>query len=286
MFSGRSTADTPWMTTVEEREREVEDLVRRYHPLAGQLTSLLLARVPRSVDRGDLESAAMFGLYQAAQAWSPDRGVTFEAFARHRIRGALLDELRSRDWASRRVRSLARSAAAARDELTVTLGRRPTDAEVATLLGVSVGAIEANERDIHLASLRSSDAYPDDACAVTTPDDDDPQAVLERREELGYLHDAVALLPERLRRVVVGYYVDELPMHALADELGVTESRISQMRSEAVRLLKGALTGALDPDNVETLAFGDHVSERAVELGAKLHATSDYRERLGQRLSV
>jgi RNA polymerase sigma factor for flagellar operon FliA len=269
----------------EERER-VDALVQRYHALADQLTSMLLTRVPRSVDRGDLQSAAMFGLFQAATAWSPDRGVTFEAFARHRIRGALLDELRGRDWASRRVRSFARACAVGVDELTATLGRRPTDQEVATLLGVSVTAIEANERDLHVAALRSSDALTEDSCPLESSPEEDPQAILERREQFGYLHDAVALLPERLRRVVVGYYVDELPMQALATELGVTESRISQMRAEAVRLLKGALSGALDPDHVQDLAFGDHVSARALDMAEQLHATSDYRERLGLTLSA
>jgi RNA polymerase sigma factor for flagellar operon FliA len=285
MFSPLGTADTE---RVRERvvDDTVDDLVRRYQPLAGQLTTMLLSRVPRSVDRGDLESAAMFGLFQAARTWEPDRGVSFEAFARHRIRGALLDELRSRDWASRRVRTFARSAAAATDELTVTLGRRPTDAEVARLLGVDVSAIESNARDVDFATLSSSDVLVDGVTELVTDPDQDPQAVLEEREELGYLHDAVELLPERLRRVVKGYYVDELPMHQLAAELGVTESRISQMRAEAVRLLQGALTGALQPDHVGELAFGDHVSERALDIASQLQATSDYRERLGLRLAT
>ena len=269
----------------ERVQDSVDELVRSYQPLAEQLTSLVLARVPRSVDRGDLQSAAMFGLFQAAQAWQPDRGVTFEAFARHRIRGALLDELRGRDWASRRVRSFARTVAAACDELTAVHGRQPTDAEIADRLGVSVETIEANQRDLHLAALRSSDAFGEETSGIESTDaDDDPQAVLEQREEFGYLHDAVSLLPERLRRVVIGYYVEELPMQVIATELGVTESRISQMRAEAVRLLKGALTGALDPDQVGAVTFGDHVSERAIGMVDQLHAKSDYRERIGLRL--
>ncbi len=263
----------------------VDDLVERYRVLAEQLTSMLLARVPRSVDRDDLRSAAMYGLFQAARTWQPDRGVTFEAFARHRIRGALLDELRERDWASRRVRSFARACAAATDELSAMLGRRPTDIELAAHLGVRVEAVEANERDLHIAALRPSEALNDETCTIEAPSTEDPQAVLEQREHFGYLHDAVALLPARLQRVIVGYYVDELPMQALADELGVTESRISQMRSEAVRLLQGALSGALEPDRVGQLAFGDHLSERALDMADQL-ATSDARARLGLNLSV
>lgn len=287
MFLPPIGTDTEDMNRIGDDERtRVESLVQRYHALADQLTSMMLARVPRSVDRGDLQSAAMFGLFQAAQSWHDDRGVTFEAFARHRIRGALLDELRGRDWASRRVRSFARACTSGIDDLTAALGRRPTDEELAALLGVSVAAIEANERDVHLAALRSSDALAEESGALESAPEHDPQAVLERREQFGYLHDAVALLPERLRRVVIGYYVDELPMQAIATELGVTESRISQMRAEAVRLLQGALSGALDLSSVATLAFGDHVSERAMAMADQLNETSNYRERLGLRLAV
>lgn len=283
MYPAGDGTVTPRVTDGAERET-VDELVRRYHALAGQLTSMLLTRVPRSVDRGDLHSAAMFGLFQAAQAWQSDRGVSFEAFARHRIRGALLDELRGRDWASRRVRSFARKVVAACDELTATLGRSPTDQEVADHLRVPVRAIEASQRDLYLAALRSSDALTDEAAGLESSATDDPQAVLEQRERFGYLHDAVKLLPERLRRVVLSYYVDELPMHAIAADLGVTESRVSQMRAEAVRLLRAALTGALEPDRVGDLAFGEYVSERALAMASELEATSTYKARLGLTL--
>jgi RNA polymerase sigma factor for flagellar operon FliA len=265
-------------------EGDVASLVRRYRALADQLTSVLQSRVPRSVDRGDLHSAAMLGLFQAAQAWEPDRGVTFETFARHRIRGALLDELRNRDWASRRSRTLSRNISAAHDELTSLLGRCPTDGEIATRLGVPVDSIAANQRHIHMASLRSSNVLEDEACGVPARSDDGPEAVLEQREQYAYLHDAVALLPERLRRVIVGYYVEELPMAVLADELGVTESRVSQMRAEAVRILRAALSGALEPDRVNDVAFAEYVSQRALDIADRLRTSGDPRDRLGARL--
>lgn len=261
----------------------VDELIRRGRPLADQQATLLLARVPRSVDRSELHSAALFGLYQAATAWSPERGVRFETFARHRIRGALLDELRSRDWASRRVRMTARRIVAAIDELTLLHGRRPTDGEVADHLGVPVSVIEANERDLHSAAVRSCDTFDDET--VPRSEDTGPEDTLVHREEVGYLHDAVALLPERLRRVVIAYYVEELPMQAIGDELGVTESRISQMRAEAVRLLRAVLTGALEPDQIDGVAVADHVSARALEMLGSLQE-SDPRERLGARLDA
>ena len=271
---------------------EIEDLVARYRPLAEQLTSVMCARVPRSVDRSELQSAALFGLFQAARTWQDDRNVAFEAYARHRIRGALLDELRSRDWASRRVRSFARTVAAASDELTASLGRRPTDAEVADRLGVSVSAVEANERDLHRASVRPSESTvagvgePGGTFDAPAEGADDPGEALLEKEQLGYLHDAVAVLPDRLRRVIIGYYVEELPMAVIADELGVTESRISQMRAEAVRLLRGALTGALDPERIAEASFGEHVGERALGMAAEVAAKSTYKERLDRRLAV
>jgi RNA polymerase sigma factor for flagellar operon FliA len=258
----------------------VEALVERHHPLAEQLTSLLLARVPRTVDRGDLRSAALFGLVQAAQAWQDDRGVSFEAFARHRIRGALLDELRNRDWASRRVRTFARRCAATADDLTGLLGRPPTDVEVADRLGVPVATVAASELDVHVATLHSTDALLEEVGGLVCGPEENPEQLLVSRERSGYLHDAVALLPDRLRAVIVGYYLEERPMRALAEDLSVTESRVSQMRAEAVRLLRGALTGVLEPERMADLAFADHVSERALGMVDALHAQTDYRDRL------
>lgn len=256
----------------------VEALVERYHPLAEQLTALLATRVPRTVDRGDLRSAALFGLLQAAQSWQDDRGVAFEAFARHRIRGALLDELRNRDWASRRVRTFARRCAMTADDLTGLLGRLPTRDEIADRLGVPVHVVTASLLDVHVATLHSTDALLEEVRGLRA--DDDPEHLLVTRERSGYLHDAIGLLPDRLRMVIVGYYLEERPMRSIADDLGVTESRVSQMRAEAVRLLKGALTGVLEPERMADLAFADHVSERALGMVSALHAQSDYRDRL------
>lgn len=277
----------PTQTAARRTDAEIEDLMSRFRPLAEQLTSVICARVPRSVSRDDLQSAALFGLFQAARTWQEDRNVTFVAFARHRIRGALLDELRSRDWASRRVRSFARTVTAAVEELTATLGRRPTDVEVAERIGCEVAAVEALERDLHRAAVRRTEASSDGTGYEPSTDrEDDPGELLIAREQIGYLHDAVAVLPDRLRRVIVGYYVEELPMQVLAAELHVTESRISQMRAEAIRLLRGALTGAIDPDRMGELAFGDHVAERAVRMAAEVATRSSCTERLDRRLKA
>src|SRR5436190_18377338 len=121
--------------TVEQRKIE-EQLVREHLPLVHYAVSEMAAKVPRHVSRDDLVSAGMAGLAQAARSFDPDRGISFDRCASTRIRGALLDELRDRDWASRSVRSKARKVANATDDLTAQFGRTPTSNEVAEHLGM------------------------------------------------------------------------------------------------------------------------------------------------------
>ena len=112
---------TPGTLTTEQRQRE-DDLVRRHLPLVGYAVAEMVNKVPRHVSRADLESAGMEGLAQAARSYDLARGIAFDRYASNRIRGALLEELRRRDWASRSVRSRARKVTAASDELTARLG--------------------------------------------------------------------------------------------------------------------------------------------------------------------
>src|SRR3954468_7356691 len=137
-------------TTVEQRKIE-EQLVREQLPLVHYAVSEMAAKVPRHVSRDDLVSAGMAGLAQAARSFDPDRGINFDRYASTRIRGALLDELRDRDWASRSVRSKARKVAGATDDLTAKLGRVPSSAEVAEHLGLEEKAVDALNEDVHRA---------------------------------------------------------------------------------------------------------------------------------------
>ena len=236
-----------------------DSLVRRGLPLVQYLVSDVAARVPRSVHREDLVSAGMLGLAQAARAWDPERGVAFESYARTRINGAILDELRGRDWASRSVRADARRLRDAGEELTTSLGRAPSTDEVAARLGVAPDAVRRLEGDVSRASVLSYDAVFADPDGPGSPaaSGESPTDHLLSRELRAVLGDAVASLPERLRKVVIEYFFDERPMQEIADELGVTESRISQMRAEALTLLRDGVNSQLAPEEVEDLGV-DH----------------------------
>jgi RNA polymerase sigma factor FliA len=229
-------------------ERRREDTVRKHMPLVGHLVREMLARVPTHVNKDDLMSAGYTALVAAARSFDDGRGVPFPRFAATRIRGALLDELRGLDWASRSVRQKARRTDGARQALTAELGRAPTVTEVADRLGCRVEDIESADDDVHRAVVFSLQGF-----ATATMDDlvtepgAGPEELLLRRERLGYLRDAVEVLPERLRAVVVGYFFAERPMADIAAELGVSESRVSQLRSEAIELLRDGLNTHLEP---------------------------------------
>ncbi|MDQ1438246.1 MAG: polymerase sigma factor FliA [Acidimicrobiaceae bacterium] len=271
-------------TTEEVDRRAWEDrLVRDHLPLVDFAVSQIAARLPRHVPRDELVSAAMAGLAQAARSFDSSRDCRFDHYAQARIRGALLDELRSRDWASRSVRSKARRLLAAHDALTASLGRQPTTDEVADKIGMEASAVDAISGDVHRSVILNYDSVIADAGADTLlpADEDSPDRVLLERERRAYLIDAVAALPVRLRHVVVGYFFEERPMQELADELGVSPSRISQMRAEAVAMLKDGMNSQLDPDAFHLAdEESPRVAKRKAAYVAAVAAGSDFKARL------
>ncbi|MDP8970132.1 MAG: sigma-70 family RNA polymerase sigma factor, partial [Actinomycetota bacterium] len=265
---------------------EDERLIRDHLGLVGCVVAEIVARIPRHVDRDDLLSAATVGLVQAARSFDPDRGISFQSYARIRIRGAVVDELRSRDWASRSVRHLARRAESAADALALRLGRSPTQAEVADGLGIDPEVLCRLAADVQRATTINYEGLvlTGDADALLPADVDTPQEALLERERRGYLRDAIVSLPPRLRRVVVGYFFEERPIAALAAELGVSESRISQMRAEAVALLRDAMNAHLEPvaPGVEHRPRG-RVARRKAAYYDAVGSASGYRARLDAR---
>src|SRR5215212_3096320 len=250
MRQPRRVVETSAMTP--DRHSSEDELVRAHLHLANQAVNELARRLPPHVNRDDLSSAAMLGLAQAARSWDPERGASFERHAATRIRGALLDELRDADWASRSVRSRARRLQQVAEELTGRLGRAPSQPELASELGTDVRAVQKLLGDVHRATVLNYESIVADGDAddLLPAGDRAPDLVLVDRERRAYLADAVLALPERLRVVVIGYFYEERPMLEIAGELGVTESRVSQLRAEALILLRDGLNAHLDPDTL------------------------------------
>lgn len=228
----------------------IEELVRTHLPLVGHLVREVLGRVPAHVNRDDLVSAGMLALAMSAKSYDAARGVPFGRFAAIRIRGALTDELRTMDWASRAVRGKAREIESVRNELAATLGRTPNRDEIAHAMGVGVNELDSVEADVQRASVLSIQGLTDNDGADLLGDRDaGPEGLLLHREQLGILRDAIAELPERLRVVVEQYFFAQRKMADIAAELGVTESRVSQLRSEALTMLRAGMR-AQDEDAV------------------------------------
>jgi RNA polymerase sigma factor FliA len=269
-----------------ERATYEDKLVREHLALVQYVVSEIVHRVPNHVSRNDLVSAGMLGLAQAARSFDAERGIAFDRFASTRIRGALLDELRGRDWASRSVRAKARGLQAANDELTNKLGRPPSPDEVARELGVEAEAVHKLVDDVHRATVLNYDSLvlEGDAESFLATSDAGPEDTLLDRERKAYLVDAIEALPERLRHVVVAYFYEERSMQEIADELGVTESRISQLRSEAMALLRDGINSQLDPDALEPEARPNgRVARRKAAYFEAVAAKSDPRSRLRER---
>jgi len=230
----------------------VEALITENTALVGFAVSEIGMRLPAHVDREDLRSAGLMGLVQAAQSFDAERGVPFRHYASTRIRGSIMDELRSHDWASRSVRQAGRHREAAVDRLTASLGRTPSAQEIAEVMGVSVNDLHSVESALHRSTVLSFDAAPTTEFfeSAIPEKHDSPEDGLVRSEEFDYLKAAVSALPERLRAVVTGYFLEGRPMAEIADELGITESRVSQIRAEALVLLRDGLNTHLSPDLV------------------------------------
>jgi RNA polymerase sigma factor FliA len=230
--------------------RETAALIEAHLPLVRQVLASVAGHFPRHADREELAQAARLGLVEAAHRYDAERGVPFERWAALRIRGAILDSVRAVDFAPRTLRSALRQAEAARTELEGELHRTPTAHEQADRMGISVRALTTLEGKAHRALVVSLDAGVDRAddeprslaSTVVDPNQPNPLTLLEDVEQSCYVRDALLALPERLRDVVSSYFLDGEASSIIAARLGVTESRVSQMRSEALAMLRTAMT--------------------------------------------
>jgi RNA polymerase sigma factor for flagellar operon FliA len=234
-------------TATSERLRpDVDVLVTTHLPLAQFAVNAVASRIslPSHVSRDDLLSCAHVALVEVARRFDPEAGATFATYALPRLQGAVLDELRSGDWASRSVRAAARRTDAATDALTISLGRPPTKQELATSLGVGRKEMDSLQIDLHRAVMVSIDAEQGgDGNSLDLPDTgDSPERALLRGERARALNEAIRQLPDRLDEVVERNFFGDESLTDIADDLGVTLSRVSQMRARALALLHAAMS--------------------------------------------
>jgi RNA polymerase sigma factor for flagellar operon FliA len=227
-------------------QAEIDALVTEHLPLASFAVNAVAARIslPGHVSREDLLSCAHVALVEVAKRFDPSAGASFATYALARLQGAVLDELRSGDWASRSVRAAARRSDAAADALTISLGRPPSREELAASLGVARSELDNLQVDVHRAVMVSIDAESGpDGTSLDLPDSgESPERAVLRSERARYLHDAIRALPDRLDEVVERNFFGDESLTDIAQDLGVTLSRVSQMRARALTLLHAAMS--------------------------------------------
>jgi RNA polymerase sigma factor for flagellar operon FliA len=232
---------------VEARER----LILHYAPLVKYVASRVATGLPASVDQADLVSYGMFGLIDALQKFEPGRGNKFETYAIPRIRGAIIDELRAMDWVPRSVRFKQREIEKALNDLEAMLKRQPTDTELAERLGMSLRELHEVITQISFVSVLALDETVsvgadrgEKVSLVDTLADKgfDPSTGVESQETRSLLAAAINELSEREKIVVTLYYFEGLTLAEIGDILGVTESRVCQIHTKAVGVLRGQMT--------------------------------------------
>jgi RNA polymerase sigma factor for flagellar operon FliA len=237
-------------------EKAREQLVLAYSPLVKFVAGRMSSGLPAHIEEADLISYGLLGLIGAIERFEPEREIKFETFAVARIKGSIIDELRSLDWVPRSVRAKAREIEATQSRLEHELGRAPTDEEVAGKLDISVEDFQeslmqiSNSTVVALDELWTvSDSSGDQVSLLDTmkdPNAVDPAKELGVSELKDRLAHAISRLPEREKLVVALYYYENLTLREIGEVLGVTESRVSQLHTKAVLRLKARLQAEIE----------------------------------------
>ena len=237
-------------------ERARERLVVAYSPLVKYVAGRMGSALPAHVEEADLISYGLGGLISAIERFDPGRDIRFETYAVARIRGAIIDELRTLDWVPRSVRARAREFERVNTKLEARLHRAPSDEEMAAELAISVEELQdtllqvSNSTIVALDELWTvSDSTGDQVSMLDTLADDaaeDPEALVERSSFRDRVADAIVALPEREKMVIALYYYESLTLREIGEILGVTESRVSQLHTKAVLRLRSKLVGELE----------------------------------------
>lgn len=238
--------------TVAANRDERDQLVLKYAPLVKTLACRLARRLPSGVELNDLVSIGMLGLVEAAGRYRPTLGVPFDAFARRRIHGAMLDSLRSLDWAPRSMRRRRRDIDTAVAALHRKLGREPEESELAAEMNLSIDKLRRaldELRMLDVGAARPLDSTAPDGTPLLefcVDPGEDVVTRIERRQLVAHLARALDQLPARERQILSLYYEHELTLAEIGEVIGVGESRVCQLRALAVSRLRSHMRAALD----------------------------------------
>lgn len=223
-----------------------DQVVLEHLPLVKAIAIRVHENLPVHVDLDDLVHAGVLGLFDAASKFNPDKQVAFSSYAKHRIKGAILDSLRQLDWASRDMRRRHKQVEAATRELAATLQRNPTEAEVAQKLGMDEERWRSMMLDLRNVGLVSASTRPSENEDLPAPDfptgpETHPDSICAHEQLRSVLGDAMKVLPERYQKVVTLYYTNEMTMKEIGGILGINESRVSQIHKAALEKMQVAL---------------------------------------------
>jgi RNA polymerase sigma factor for flagellar operon FliA len=229
--------------TQEKRDQIVLD----HLPLVKAIAIRVHENLPVHVDLDDLIHAGVLGLFDAVLKYDDNKNVVFHAYAKHRIKGAILDSLREMDWASRDLRKRQKQVEAVTRDLAGRLGRTPQESEVAGEMGIDIRRWRKVQMELRSVSLVSTtpdvDSDRDRPMEFAGLPESRPDRMCERLELQTTLARAIGKLPERYQKVVFLYYTNDMTMKEIGDMLGVNESRISQIHKIALKKMATALEG-------------------------------------------
>lgn len=241
--TSKAAADIEALWSSYKKEQDIEQrnaLIEHYLPLVRLVAGRLAIGLPSHVDRDDLLSSGFFGLLDAIERYDPTRRNKFETYAGVRIRGAMLDYLRAKDWMPVTMRQRIRKYSDVSAQLASELGREATDEEIRERMGIGEKEYRVMLRELGAATLIPLDDYLAGG-GEKAAEDGGPSAQLEATEIKETLAAAIDRLPEKERIVVSLYYYDELTLKEISKILHLTEARISQLHSKAVFRLRGSL---------------------------------------------
>ncbi|MDM7914991.1 MAG: FliA/WhiG family RNA polymerase sigma factor [Candidatus Eisenbacteria bacterium] len=241
------------------KERRRAESLKRYAPLVKYVVDRIATGLPKSIEKDDLLNTAIIGLFDALEKFDPSRGTKFETYAIWKIKGAVLDELRSMDWVSRTTRRKARTLERVCCGLDQKLGRAASEIEIAREMGMTLPNLLRMMEEVRgtvVLSLDQSVSVDEDhdlsGLADMIEDEESPDALerIEEEEEKKLLLSSINGLTEQERLVVALYYYEEMTLKEIGETLHISESRVSQIHTKAISRLRGRVRKAMYGDPV------------------------------------